>query len=96
MTLQLLIENCVKHNEISSRQPLTVQISRNADYLKVENNLQLKSGGSDSKKTGLANITQQYSFFTNRNIRIRETNSLFAVEVPIIKKEENEGADSRR
>ena len=88
MTLQLLIENCVKHNEISGGQPLSVQITRNGDYLKVENNLQLKSGGSHSKKTGLANITQQYSFFTSRKIRIKETNSLFAVEVPIIKKEE--------
>ena len=88
MTLQLLIENCVKHNEISEGQPLTVSITREGENLKVENNLQLKAGGTDSKKTGISNITQQFSFFTDRKIVITETDSLFAVEVPIIKWEE--------
>lgn len=88
MTLQLLIENCVKHNEISGTQPLTVRITRNGEYLRVENNLQLKSGGSESKKTGISNVRQQYSFFSDREIVIIETDRLFAVEVPIIKWED--------
>jgi len=88
MTLQLLIENCVKHNEISGGQPLTVSITREGEMLKVENNLQLKAGGTDSKKTGISNIMQQFSFFTDRKVVITETDSLFAVEVPIIKWEE--------
>ena len=88
MTLQLLIENCVKHNEISGGQPLTVCITREGENLKVENNLQLKAGGADSKKTGLSNIMQQFSFFTDRKVVITETDSHYAVEVPIIKWEE--------
>jgi hypothetical protein len=85
MTLQLLIENCVKHNEISGTQPLTVQISRNGEYLKVENNLQPKPSGTDSKKTGLSNIRQQFKYFTDREIVLTETDHSYAVEVPIIK-----------
>ena len=88
MTLQLLIENCVKHNEISGGQPLTVSITREGENLRVENNLQLKAGGTDSKKTGISNIMQQFSFFTDRNLIITETDSLYAVEVPIINWEE--------
>ncbi len=85
MTLQLLIENCVKHNEISASQPLTVKIMRTGDYLKVENNLQLKSAGLDSKKTGLSNIRQQFKFFTDKEIVLTETDHSFSVEVPVIK-----------
>ena len=85
MTLQLLIENCVKHNEISASQPLTVQITRNGEYLKVENNLQLKPSGTDPKKTGLSNIRQQFKYFTDREIVITETDKLFSIEVPLIK-----------
>lgn len=85
MTLQLLIENCVKHNEISALQPLKVNIVRNGDYLKVENNLQAKAKGIESKQTGLANIRQQFKYFTQKEIVIRETGQSFSVEVPVIK-----------
>ncbi len=85
MTLQLLIENCVKHNEISASQPLVVQITRKGEYLVVENKLQLKTVGPDSKKTGLSNIRQQFRYFTPEEIVITETDSSFSVAVPIIK-----------
>jgi two-component system LytT family sensor kinase len=85
MTLQLLIENCVKHNEISSKQPLHIQILRNGDYIKVENTLQPVSVGGDSKKTGLSNIRQQYKFFTDKEIVITQKDNTFSVEVPLIK-----------
>jgi sensor histidine kinase YesM len=88
MTLQLLIENCVKHNEISASKPLTVRIMRNGDFLKVENNLQSVSAGTDSKKTGLSNIVQQFKYFTTKEIVITETDRSFSVEVPIIQLEE--------
>jgi sensor histidine kinase YesM len=85
MTLQLLIENCVKHNEISVSQPLHVQILRKGDYLRVENTLQPLAEGIDSKKTGLSNIRQQFRYFTDKKILITQTNNVFAVEVPILK-----------
>lgn len=87
VTLQLLIENCVKHNEISASLPLHVDIVRNGDYIHVENNLQPKVAGEQSKKTGLSNIRQQYSYFTNKEIMITETAQTFSVAVPVIKME---------
>ncbi|MEA3460232.1 MAG: histidine kinase [Bacteroidota bacterium] len=87
MTLQLLIENCVKHNEISALQPLSVQILRREEYLKVENNLQAKPEEIDSRKTGLSNIRQQFRYFTDKEIIISQTEHSFAVEVPVLKLE---------
>jgi hypothetical protein len=82
MTLQLLIENCVKHNEISASKPLQIRIVRKDDSLKVENNLQPRPLGTESRKTGLSNISQQYKYFTDKGIVITETDRSYAVAVP--------------
>jgi len=87
MTLQLLIENCVKHNEISASKPLHIRIMRKDDSLKVENNLQPKSTEEASRKTGLSNISQQYKYFTDKGIIITETDRSYAVAVPLIKRD---------
>jgi sensor histidine kinase YesM len=88
MTLQLLVENAVKHNEISEAFPLTIHIRKNGDYLEVENQLQVKAVGGDSKKTGLKNIEQQFSFFTDKPIEINQSMGRFLVRVPILKSAE--------
>jgi len=85
MTLQLLIENAVKHNEVSAAFPLRISIRRVGDYLEVENNLQPKSVGDDSKKTGLKNITQQFAFFSEKPIKIITSDERYLVRVPILK-----------
>jgi LytS/YehU family sensor histidine kinase len=85
MTLQFLIENCVKHNEISASKPLQINIFRDDSLIFVKNNLQLKKAEDSSTGTGLSNMVQQYSYFTDRQIIIRETDKEFSVEVPIIK-----------
>jgi sensor histidine kinase YesM len=85
MTLQLLIENCVKHNEISASQPLSIRIVRKEEYIKVENTLQPKPAGAEYKKTGLSNISQQYKYFTDKGIILTETDHNYAVAVPLIK-----------
>lgn len=85
MALQLLIENAVKHNEVSSAKPLIVEITRKDDYILVANNLQQKSVSNNSTKTGLRNITQRYAFLTNRKIDVKLTDSRFEVLVPILK-----------
>ena len=85
MTLQLLIENAVKHNEVSEAFPLKISIRKNIDYLEVENKLQPKNVGEDSKKTGLKNIIQQFAFFSDQPIEIIQTQENFLVRVPILK-----------
>jgi hypothetical protein len=88
MTLQLLIENAVKHNEVSEAFPLRVSVRKAGDWLEVENNLQLKSVGDDSKKTGLKNISQQFAFFSDQPIRIITSDERYLVRVPILKSTE--------
>jgi len=88
MALQLLIENCVKHNEISTAKPLTINVERIHDYIEVSNNYQFKNVGNNSKKTGLANIKQQYSFFTDKELIIESNDEFYRVQIPIIKADE--------
>ena len=85
MTIQLLIENAVKHNEVSEVYPLRISIRKNKDYLEVENTLHPKYVGDDSKKTGLKNIIQQFAFFSDQPIEIIPTDASFLVRVPILK-----------
>ena len=88
MTLQLLVENAVKHNEVSARFPLSVAVRRNGDFIEVENSLRKKNAGEDSKNTGLKNISQQYSFFTSREIEIISGETTFLVRIPLIQSAE--------
>jgi len=85
MTLQLLVENAVKHNEVSEAFPLQIHIRRNDSYLEIENNLRIKKVGEDSKNTGLKNIIQQFSYFTERPIDVINSGGIFLVRVPILK-----------
>ncbi|MDP3180435.1 MAG: histidine kinase [Bacteroidota bacterium] len=85
MSLQLLIENAVKHNEISEAFPLHISVRKTEEWLEVENSLQLKKVGDDSKKTGLKNVTQQFAFFSEKPIRIFTSDDLFLVRLPILK-----------
>lgn len=87
MTLQLLIENSVKHNEVSTKNPLFVKIYTENDFLIVENPLQPKSTLEESKKTGLSNLEQQYSFFTGQKIKVTHDKEIFRVSIPLIQQE---------
>ncbi|HLO91245.1 MAG TPA: histidine kinase [Lentimicrobium sp.] len=93
MSLQLLVENAVKHNEVSERHPLKVFITSENGYLRVENVKQPKVAGEISKNTGLKNINQQYNFLTEKEIEVVETGSTFTVKIPLIKTIENEGTN---
>ena len=84
MTLQLLVENAVKHNEVSEKFPLSISIRQDGQYIEVENAVRPKPIGNDSKKTGLKNIAQQFAFFTDKEIEVQSNDSRFLVKVPII------------
>ena len=84
----MLVENAVKHNEVSEAFPLQISIRRNENYLDVENSLRIKKVGEDSKNTGLKNIIQQFGYFTERQIEVKDANGRFLVRVPILKASE--------
>ncbi|MGE8381273.1 MAG: sensor histidine kinase, partial [Sphingobacterium sp.] len=84
LSLQLLIENVVKHNVISLKSPLILKIYRKNDYLYVENNLQKKKGLNSNAGIGLKNIQERYALLSDRPVYIQESADLFSVGLPII------------
>lgn len=86
LVIQMLIENCIKHNVVSKDKPLTIKIFTENKLIVVENNLQ-KKNAKDSTGHGLNNIKERLKFFTTREIIISETSSTFAVKVPLLEVE---------
>jgi len=85
MTLQMLVENAVKHNEVSAEFPLIIDLRVSGDFIEVENALRPKTSGGGSTRTGLRNIVQQYSFFTNIPVEVLPSQTAFLVRIPVIK-----------
>jgi ligand-binding sensor domain-containing protein len=85
LTLQLLVENAVKHNIISTGQPLIIEIfvSEN-QYLAVRNNLQRKSHHEPSTGIGLNNITNRFRILTDKPVHIKEDDEYFTVFIPLL------------
>ena len=89
-TLQMLLENAVKHNVVSRAHPLQVQFFRENDYIVVRNNLHKKSNVQNSSGIGLANIEERYRYISGKEVKILETEDIFQVEIPLVKVEEQE------
>ena len=84
MTLQLLIENAVKHNSISKETPLHISVDVAEGHMVVKNNKQLKSSSPESFQLGLKNLKQQYAYLGNSQVEITEEDAYFAVNIPLI------------
>jgi len=87
LSLQLLLENAVKHNVVNSANPLMIKIYELGDNLVVENNIQPKEVLKKSSGVGLVNIMQRYNLLTNREININKTASSFIVQIPMLTKQ---------
>lgn len=97
LTLQLLIENAIKHNEISSKKPLKIQISIKDGILEVKNNLQLKIIINSGSSFGLKNLKERYKHLTNNSIDISQTETEFIVRIALFKeiKEKNKNTSKK-
>ena len=85
LTLQILVENAVKHNVVSIHKPLNISIaSLESGTIAVVNNLQKKTINVASTGTGLANIVAKYRLLNKPPIRIEEGSNEFSVTLPII------------
>lgn len=84
LSLQLLVENAIKHNIASIEKPLKLSIATDGALVRVENNIQLKES-SYSTNTGLNNLLKRYSFLTDKEISIEKTEERFIVEIPLLK-----------
>ncbi|NJO89437.1 MAG: histidine kinase [Chloroflexia bacterium] len=86
ISLQILIENAIKHNIASRDMPLNIRILQsNNDYVVVENNLQEKNMISDSTGLGLTNLAERMRLITNREVIVNKTTDKFFVSIPLVK-----------
>ena len=87
LSLQLLLENTVKHNVVSEQRPLHIRIFIDGDYLAIENNLQKKDFVKGRQGVGLQNIVSRYAIITNRSVLVDENSKAFTVKIPILTKQ---------
>lgn len=84
LSLQLLLENAVKHNIVTTGKPLHLKVLEQDGMLIVRNNLQEKQVVKKSSGVGLQNIKQRYGILTDREVFITKTKSEFSVGLPIL------------
>ena len=87
LSLQLLLENAVKHNMVTSSKPLHIKIYEDGNNLVVMNNLQPKQIVKKSSGVGLENIKQRYKLLSNRKVIINQREKDFAVAIPMLTKQ---------
>jgi len=85
--LQILIENAVKHNETSTKNPLNISLSVTDDSLTVRNNLAHKQTPEERSGAGLENISKRYAFFGSKEIVIENSGTHFSVTLPLLEME---------
>lgn len=84
ISLQLLLENAVKHNEFSEKRPLTIRLRLRGGWVEVTNNLQIKKLNGTSK-IGLRNLNERYRLLTGKEVLVEQTDSEFRVKLPYLK-----------
>jgi sensor histidine kinase YesM len=85
VSLQLLIENAIKHNVINDKYPLTIHIkTTEKDTLVVSNTIQPKINAEAGEGVGLANLIERYNLLFSKEVLITQ-NGVFEVEIPLIK-----------
>lgn len=87
LSLQLLLENTVKHNVVSEKKPLHIRIFERNNCLVVQNDLQKKEVLKDRQGVGLNNIISRYAILSDRKVRITQSEKEFTVELPLLTKQ---------
>lgn len=84
LSLQILMENAIKHNIVSSEKPLRIDVFAENGQLVVSNNLQKKNQLNESTGIGLDNIRNRYKLLSDRKVEVQENGSIFTVSIPLI------------
>ncbi len=84
MSIQLLLENAIKHNVVSRSKPLIIEISIKDNHVCVTNKIQAKSTKLPSTKLGLKNIEKRYALISNQPIEIKNDGEFFTVHLPLL------------
>jgi two-component system LytT family sensor kinase len=83
-TLQLLVENCIKHNVVSLEHPLHIKLYVESDSIVMENEIKPKKYEEASTGVGLKNINLRYTHLLDKQIEITSLNNLFKIKLPLI------------
>lgn len=85
LSIQMLLENAIKHNVIAKDRPLKIDVYSNSEsYIVVRNNIQKKTTSEGSTNIGLNNIKERYAFFTDLPMIIEENSDRFIVSIPTV------------
>jgi hypothetical protein len=84
VSLQILVENAIKHNKATREDPLRITIYIEGQHIIVKNNLQKMASGIRSTGIGLKNLTQRVKLISKRDLIIEESNAFFMVKVPLL------------
>lgn len=89
LSIQLLVENAIKHNLITVKDPLTIEILEEDDCITVKNNLQLRKESLDSTGIGLNNLNARYAILTHKAPIYDHSDSHFTAKIPLLAHDEN-------
>lgn len=84
-SLQMVIENAIKHNAFTRKNPLNIQVFSENGYLNITNNLQEKEIKETGTHLGLKNITSRYRFLSEKQVEVIKSETTFTVRIPLIK-----------
>ncbi|CAM1340907.1 sensor histidine kinase [Tenacibaculum amylolyticum] len=83
-SLQQILENVIKHNEVSRDNPVNININVNTDYLTIQNNINQKLINQKESGNGVNNIKSRYSYFSDREVIIQKTEGIYTIELPLL------------
>ncbi|WP_316780788.1 sensor histidine kinase [Pedobacter antarcticus] len=87
-SLQPLLENAIKHNELTVATPLDIEIIQHGNWIVVTNNIQLRSTIDYHTGSGLANLAERYRLISGDDIEIRDNSLFFSVSLKILNDED--------
>lgn len=90
VSIQLLIENAIKHNKFTNDKPLHIELYNDDNFLMIKNNLNLRDDITGSTKQGLDNLSKRFSFLSDKPVKIEMTDFEFIVSLPLLSIKENE------
>ncbi len=86
-SIQLLVENAIKHNSLTNEKPLKIDVTCNSGYISVSNNRQIKLTSETSTGVGLKNLSERYKILSGEDITITESEKEFCVKIKILTNE---------
>lgn len=86
-SLQLLAENAIKHNVVSTNQPLLLEVYPNGEYLIIRNQIHKRRDATEGTGLGLLNLSLRFKLIKKRDIQINQEENYFSVKLPILKDE---------